>query len=106
MYKLVLLGLLAAFQLGTADPRIGSWVLTSAQSTLDPPNKLTITALHDAVHVVSSGETHLDFTAKLDGHESSVQGNPAFNQIELRRIGKTQVEVKEDKGWGRSGDDS
>ncbi len=97
MYKLVLLGLLAAFQLVTADPRIGSWVLTSAQSTLDPPNKLTITALHDAVHVVSSGETHLDFTAKLDGHESSVQGNPAFNQIELRRIGKTQVEVKETK---------
>ncbi len=89
--------MLAAFQLGTADPRIGSWVLTSAQSTLDPPNKLTITALHDAVHVVSSGETHLDFTAKLDGHESSVQGNPAFNQIELRRIGKTQVEVKEEK---------
>ena len=97
MYKLVLLGLLAAFQLVTADPRIGSWVLTSAQSTLDPPNKLTITALHDAVHVVSSGETHLDFTAKLDGHESSVQGNPAFNQIELQRIGKTQVEVKEEK---------
>ena len=106
MLKLVLLGLLAAFQLGTADPRIGSWVLTSAQSTLDPPNKLTITALHDAVHVVSSGETHLDFTAKLDGHESSVQGNPAFNQIELRRIGKTSSRSQREKGWGRSGDDS
>ena len=97
MLKLALLSLLVAFQLGTADPRIGSWSLVSAQSALDPPNKLTITALHDAVHVVSSGETHLDFTAKLDGHESSVQGNPAFNQIELRRIGKTQVEVKEEK---------
>ncbi len=44
-----------------------------------------------------SGDTHLDFTAKLDGHEASVQGNPAFNQIELRRIDKHQVEVKEKK---------
>lgn len=44
-----------------------------------------------------SGDTHVDFTAKLDGHEASVQGNPAFNQIELRRIDKHQVEVKEKK---------
>jgi hypothetical protein len=46
---------------------------------------------------VISGDTHVDFTAKLDGHEASVQGNPAFNQIELRRIDKHQVEVKEKK---------
>ena len=97
MYKLALLGLVAALQLGAADPRIGSWTLISAQSTLDPPNKLSITSLHDEVHVVISGDTHLDFTAKLDGHEASVQGNPAFNQIELRRIDKHQVEVKEKK---------
>ena len=44
-----------------------------------------------------SGETHLDFTAKWDGQETSVQGNPAFNQIELRRIDKKQAEVKEKK---------
>jgi hypothetical protein len=49
------------------------------------------------VHVVTQGETHLDFTGKFDGHEASVQGNPAFNQIELRRIGKRQVEIKEKK---------
>ncbi len=97
MYKLALLGLLAAIQLGAADPRIGSWMLISTQSTVDPPNKLFITSLHDAVHVVISGDTHVDFTAKLDGHEASVQGNPAFNQIELRRIDKHQVEVKEKK---------
>jgi hypothetical protein len=97
MHKLGLLVLLAAMQVGTADPRIGSWSLISAQSSLDPPNKLTITALHDEVHVVTSGETHVDFTAKLDGHETSVQGNPAFNQIEVRRIDRHQVEVKEKK---------
>jgi hypothetical protein len=44
-----------------------------------------------------SGETHVDFTAKLDGHEGAVPGNPAFNQIEVRRIDKRQVEVKEKK---------
>jgi hypothetical protein len=97
MHKLVLFGLLFAAQLGAADPRIGSWTLISAQSSLDPPNKLSITSLHGAVHVVISGNTHLDFTAKLDGHEASVQGNPAFNQIELRRIDKHQVEVKQKK---------
>jgi hypothetical protein len=98
MCKLAFLGLLAAIQLlAAADPRIGSWILISAQSTLDPPNKISITSLHHAVHVVTSGETHIDFTGKFDGHQASVQGNPAFNQIELRRIGKRQVEIKEKK---------
>jgi hypothetical protein len=97
MRKLELLGLVAAIQLGAADPRIGSWTLVSAESTLNPPNKISITSLHDGVHVVISGDTHVDFTAKWDGHEASVRGNPAFNQIELRRIGKSQAEVKEKK---------
>ncbi len=97
MHKLVLLGLFAAIQLGAADPRIGSWTLISAQSSLDPANRLSITRLHDEVHVVISGDTHLDFTAKLNGHEASVPGNAAFNQIELRKIDKHQVEVKEMK---------
>jgi len=97
MHKLVLFGFLFAAQLGAADPRIGSWTLISAQSSLDPPNKLSITSLRGAVHVVITGNTHLDFTAKLNGHETSVQGNPAFNQIELRRIDKHQVEVRQKK---------
>jgi hypothetical protein len=97
MHKFALLGLIAAIQLSAADPRIGSWTLISAQSSLDPPNKLSITSLHDGVHVATSGDTHIDFTAKWDGHETSVQGNPAFNHIELRRINKNQAEVKEKK---------
>jgi hypothetical protein len=44
-----------------------------------------------------SGEAHLDFTSKSDGHETPVPGNPAFNQVELRRINKRQAEVKEKK---------
>jgi hypothetical protein len=97
MKKLALLGLVAAISLCAADPRIGTWTLVSAQSALDPPNKLTIVSLRDGVHVTASGDTHLDFTAKWDGHDTSVQGNPAFNHLELRRIGKTQAEVKEKK---------
>jgi hypothetical protein len=101
MHKLALFsflfGLLLAAQLGTADPRIGSWKLISAQSSLDPPNKLSITRLHNEVHVVISGETHADFTAKLNGHDTPVQNNPAFDQIELHKIDKHQVELKEKK---------
>jgi hypothetical protein len=98
LHKLAWLGLFAAVQLAAAaDPRVGSWTLISAQSSLDPPNKLSITRLHDEVHVVISGNTHLDFTAKLNGHEAPVPGNPAFNQIELRRIDKHQVEIKQKK---------
>jgi hypothetical protein len=93
----MLLGLLAAFQTGVPDPRLGAWTLISAQSSLNPPNRLSITPLHDGTHVVMSGETHLDFTASGNGHKSSAPGNLAFNQIELRRIDKRQAEVKEEK---------
>jgi hypothetical protein len=94
MFAVIQLG---APHLQAQDPRIGFWTLLSAQGTLTPPNKLSITHLHDGVHVVMSGETHLDFTTKSDGHETSVPGNPAFNQVELRRIDKKQAEVKEKK---------
>lgn len=101
MHKLAslcfLLGLLFAAQLVTADPRVGSWKLISAQSSLDPPNKLSITSGHGEVHVVISGETHADFTAKLNGHDTSLQNNPAFDQIELRKIDKHHVQVREKK---------
>lgn len=102
MYRLasfsLLFGLLVAAQVGTADPRIGSWQLISAQSSLDPPNKLSITSQHGEVHVVISGSTHADFTAKLNGHDTPVQNNPAFDQIELKKIDKHQVELREKKG--------
>lgn len=97
MHKLALFVLLATIQVVAADPRIGSWTLISAQSSIDPPNKLSITSQHGEVHVVISGERHLDFTAKVNGHDTSVKGNPAFDQIELHRIDKHAVDVKEKK---------
>ena len=45
-----------------------------------------------------SGETHLDFSANWNGHKSSAPGNLGFDQIELHKIDKKQVEVKEEKG--------
>jgi hypothetical protein len=97
MPKLLLFGLFVALQLGSADPRIGSWTLISAQSSLDPPNKLSISSQHGRTHVVLSGESHLDFAAKLGGQEASVPGNPAFNQIELRKLDNHEVEVRQKK---------
>jgi hypothetical protein len=88
---------IAVIQAGAADPRIGNWTLISAQSSLDPPNRLTITPVYGGSHVVMSGETHLDFTANANGHQSPAPGNLGFNQIELRRINKRQAEVKEEK---------
>jgi hypothetical protein len=94
---LVLLFFFAAFQPGGADPRIGSWTLVSAQSSLTPPNQLSITPVQGGTHVVMSGQTHLDFTAGGNGHQSSAPGNLGFNQIALRRINKRQAEVKEEQ---------
>ena len=56
--------------------------------------------------MVISGETSIDFTAKWDGHETTVRGNPGFNQIELRRIDKNQAEAQREEGWSRCGDGS
>jgi hypothetical protein len=42
-----------------------------------------------------AGETHFDFTAKADGHDTPVPGNPGFNQVQVHRISKKQVEVTE-----------
>jgi hypothetical protein len=97
LHRLALLVLLFTTQLFAADPRLGSWTLISAQSSIDPPNKLSITSQHGEAHVVISGDRHLDFTAKLNGHNTAVEGNPAFDQIELRRMGKHQVEVIQKK---------
>ncbi len=97
MPRLALLVLLTAILLSASDPRVGSWTLVSAQSAQDPPNKLSITRLKDEVHVVLSGDSHIDFTAKLNGHEGAVPGNSLFNQIELRRINKHQVDLIEKK---------
>jgi hypothetical protein len=92
-----MLALLFAVPAWAADPRIGSWTLVSAQSSLDPANKLSITDLKDEVHVVMTGDKRMDFMAGGNGHGTPVTGNPAFDQVELHRIDKRHAEVKEKK---------
>ncbi len=86
-----------AVQPGGADPRIGSWTLVSAQSTMEPANRLSITPVPNGTHVVMSGETHLDFTANTNGQQAPAPGNLGFNQIQLHRANKHQAEVREMK---------
>jgi hypothetical protein len=64
---------------------------------MQPANRLSITPGPNGSHVVMSGETHLDFTANTNGHQGPAPGNLGFNQIELHRIDKHQVEVREKK---------
>ena len=97
MHLFVVFAMAAAMQSGSPDPRLGTWTLVSAQSSLDAPDTLSITPVPEGVHLVMSGEVHLDFTARSDGHETSVPSNPAFNQIELHRISKKESAVREKK---------
>ena len=90
-------GIRAEAQSGAADPRLGTWTLVSAESSLDPPNRLSITPAHGGMHIVMSGETHFDFSASPNGHKSPAPGNLGFDQIEMHKIDKKQAEVKEEK---------
>ena len=97
MRKLALLGVVVAMQLSAADPRIGTWALSSADSTIDPPGKISIAPVGNRIHVVTSGETQVDFTADGSGQATPVKGVPGFNQIKWRKIDKNQVEIQEMK---------
>lgn len=96
MLRFMWIALATAAQLGAADPRLGVWKLISAQSSLDPPRKLTITAQPPGVHVVVSSP-RIEFSASWDGREYPVQNVPTFNQVALRRLGKYQAELTEKK---------
>jgi hypothetical protein len=98
LFALLVTVQLAAAQSGALDPRIGIWTLVSAQSSLDPPNRLSITHIQGGgVRVVMSGENHFDFTANRNGHDSPAPGNLGFNQIVLHRIDKHQADVTQKK---------
>ncbi len=86
-----------ALPAGAQDPRVGTWTLTAAQSSLEAPSKLSITPVAGGSHVVISGTTHLDFTADANGKQAPAPGNLGFNQIELHRSGRKEIDVLEKK---------
>lgn len=92
-----LLCLLTAAYALASDPRAGTWKLVSAESSLDPPDRLVITSTAGTIHVSMTGEIHLDFTAKSNGKQTPVLSNPLFDEVQLHRINKKQVEVIEQK---------
>ena len=97
MRKLAMLGLVAAIQLSAGDPRFGTWKLIDAHCVVDPPRKLTVTPQSGSVHVAVSGGIPMEFTAKWDGHGYPVSGVLAFNEIVVRRVGKTSAELIQKK---------
>lgn len=44
-----------------------------------------------------TGETRLDFTAKSDGKQTPAPSNPLFDEVQLHRKGRKQVDVIEKK---------
>jgi hypothetical protein len=97
MLRLTWVTLIVATQLCAADPRIGTWKLVSAHSVLDPPRTLVVMREGLGVHVVVSGDIHMEFSATWDGHDNPVRDVPAFNRIAIRRIDKIQAELTEKK---------
>lgn len=93
---LVVLLVLVTTRLWAGDPRLGTWKLVSADSSLTPPRVLSISHAGKGVHVKISG-VHIEFTSGWDGKDNHVQNIPAFNQVVMRRIGKDQAEIKEKK---------
>jgi hypothetical protein len=97
MSRIASLGITLVFQLAAADPRFGTWKLVSAQSAMDPPRKLTVTSQRDSVHVLISGSSPIEFTAKWDGRNYPVPNQAAFNQIAVRRLSKGRTELIQKK---------
>jgi hypothetical protein len=56
-----------------------------------------ITSTAATIHVSMTGETHLDFIAKADGKQTPAPSNPLFDEVQLHRMGKKQVQVIEKK---------
>jgi len=88
--------MLVTVRVWAGDPRIGTWKLISADSSLNPPRVLSIAHAGKGVQVKISG-VNIEFKSGWDGHDNHVQNIPAFNQIVMRRIGKDQAEIKEKK---------
>ena len=86
----------------SSDPFIGKWTLNPAKSTYSPgpapkSGTATFTAPGDNVQVVIDGvaadgkKTHWEYTAKADGKEYPVMGNPEVDTIRLQQLNSRSV---------------
>lgn len=90
MRKLLFASLAAALPLIAADPRLGAWKLVSANSTLDPPRKFTVTAEGNGIHFQNSPSTQ-EFFGQYDGKIYPLLKGPG-NQVAIRKTGRDKIE--------------
>ena len=106
---LLLTGIAVTATRAADDPANGTWKINLAKSKYNPgpaPQSATVT-----IHIENSTETygadtvdaggnssHASFTAKLDGTDSPVTGNPDGDTIAIKRISPNHLEAKIKKG--------
>ena len=85
------------------DPFVGTWVLNVAKSTYTPgPAPQSATAIYSAVpgglklvattQLPDGKSTRTEFTAKLNGRDYPVTGNPDYDMTALKRVGTHRIE--------------
>ena len=89
MRLLVVLCAVSAF---AADPRIGTWNTVSSHTVYDPAPKLIITAVGQGLHVINSGTSSTEYTAKFDGKDYPVKNSQSSNQVTFKKIDAATVE--------------
>ncbi len=110
------LTVIACFTLGLShvaqaqpSPRIGTWKLNLAKSTYDPgPPPTSDTRTYEGtgdgekatIEQVAADGTHTTntFTAKLDGPDVPITGNPNADTVALKRINASTIEATLKKG--------
>jgi len=85
------------------DPWVGTWRLNTSKSTASPGPKplsatVTIQAADGGIKQVTEqslgiGASRSEFTARFDGKEYTIRGNPNADVVTLRRIDDLNYEV-------------
>jgi hypothetical protein len=106
---LLLAGIAVTAARAADDPAVGAWKINLAKSTYSPgpapqSGTTTITIDKDTETFVADGvdasgnATHSTFTAKLDGTDAPVTGNPNGDTISVKRHSPTHFVVHIKKG--------
>jgi hypothetical protein len=106
---LLLAGIAVTSARAADDPAAGTWKVNLAKSKYDPgpaPKSSTVTVkiendteTYELEGVDASGNAvHGSFTAKFDGTDSPVSGNPNGDTIALKRISPTRIVATLKKG--------
>jgi len=105
----LILGSIMTFAQTAAKPAfVGTWKLNVAKSKYSPgPTPKTQTAVIDSVdggmkvvsdRVEADGKTvHFEWTAKFDGKDYAVKGDPARDTVSVKKIDEYNIEITSKK---------